>query len=66
MISDGGTWEEIKFEIVEQYPATIQVGSIIGHASIKGSENSFTIRINDPKLFGTYKIGDKVPLTVMK
>lgn len=53
--TDGAEWEEIEFreEFFEQ--PTIQIANVAGDYTLIGQPK---IIINNPALFGTYKVGD--------
>ena len=56
----GAEWEEIQLSMVLEEKPTIQIGNISGSAVI--SQGYIKLIINEPKLFGTYKIGDVIDL----
>jgi hypothetical protein len=58
----GGEWEEVQLRVELEERPTIQVANFIGNAFIDGPGMVTKLIINDPTLFGTFKIGDIVPL----
>lgn len=54
----GAEWEEVEFQLVEEEKPPVGVANIDGSAYLVG--NAARILLNDPKLFGTFKIGDIV------
>lgn len=61
----GGEWEEITLKLPIENKPTLQVGNIIGNVAIEGAENYIKLRLHDPKLFGTFKVGDTASLLVL-
>jgi hypothetical protein len=54
----GAEWEEVEFQLVEETEPPIGVANIDGSAFLVGTVAK--ILLNDPALFGTFKIGDVV------
>lgn len=54
--SAGAVWEEVEFAIVEQEKPSIQVANVSGDGYLVSSP--VKILINNPDLFGKYKVGD--------
>jgi hypothetical protein len=55
----GAEWEEVEFMIQEEEKPKIAVANVMGSAFLVGQPCKLVL--NDPELFGTYKIGDIVP-----
>ena len=54
----GAEWEEVEFQLLEEKEPTVSVANIEGSGYLIG--NSARILLNDPQLFGTFKVGDIV------
>jgi hypothetical protein len=54
----GAEWEEVEFQLVEEAEPPIGVANIDGSAYLVG--NVAKILLNDPALFGAFKIGDVI------
>lgn len=52
----GAEWEEIEFSLLQEEKPTIQISNVVGAALLVN--NIGKLIINDPDLFGTYKVGD--------
>ena len=61
--SKGAEWEEIEFTSEAEDQPTIAVANITGSFALFGNPK---LVLNDPKLFGTYKIGDIIDFTSTK
>lgn len=53
---NGAVWEEVEFQLVEEDKPLYRVANIEGSGYLVG--NVARILINDPALFGTFKVGD--------
>jgi hypothetical protein len=64
--TEGGEWEDITLRLVREDQPTIQVAGIIGDIVLNEGERLpvLKLRFNNPKLFGTFKIGDIASLEV--
>jgi hypothetical protein len=54
----GAMWEEVEFQLVQEDNPTISVANVEGSAYLVG--NSARLLLNDPALFGAFKIGDTI------
>lgn len=54
----GAMWEEIEFQLVQEDNPTISVANVEGSAYLVG--NAAKLLLNDPALFGAFKIGDTI------
>jgi len=54
----GAEWEEVEFQLVEEDEPPIGVANVDGSAYLVG--NVAKILLNNPALFGAFKIGDVV------
>lgn len=54
----GAEWEEVEFQLVEEEKPPIGVANIDGSAYLVG--NAARLLLNDPALFGSFKIGDVI------
>jgi hypothetical protein len=54
----GAEWEEVEFQLVDEIEPPIGVANIDGSAYLVG--NAARILLNDPRLFGMFKIGDLI------
>lgn len=52
----GAEWEEIEFALVQEEKPTIQISNVVGSALLVN--NVAKLVVNDPDLFGKYKVGD--------
>ena len=59
--SPGAEWEEIEFALVQEEKPTIQISNVVGSALLVN--NVAKLIINDPDLFGKYKVGDIIDFT---
>lgn len=59
----GAEWEEIEFTTEMEEQPTIQIANIIGRAVLFGQSK---LIINDPALFGTYKVDDIINFIPIK
>jgi len=55
---NGAEWEEVEFQLVEEDQPPIGVANIDGSAYLVG--NVARILLNNPELFGSFKIGDVI------
>ena len=55
---NGAQWEEVEFQIAEEGEPPIGIANIDGSAHLVGG--AARILLNDPRLFGTFKVGDIV------
>lgn len=53
--TSGAEWEEIEFATEYEEKPSVQVANVAGSVVLIGQAK---LIINDPKLFGTYKVGD--------
>jgi hypothetical protein len=53
-------WEEVEFTTEYEEKPVIQVANVSGNASLGGT---CKLVINNPDLFGTYKVGDIIEFT---
>jgi hypothetical protein len=53
---DGAEWEEVEFSTIREEKPTVQVANIAGNVFLPSSP--VKLIINNPDLFGTYKVGD--------
>lgn len=58
--NNGAEWEEIEFRIVDEDEPSVQVANITGDVFIVSEVIRMVLQ--NPKLFGTFKMGDIVPL----
>ncbi len=58
----GAEWEEIEFRIELQEHPTICVANVEGDAFIANGEGKIKLIINNPILFGHFKVNDVIPL----
>lgn len=54
--TSGAEWEEVEFTTVDEEKPVIQVANVRGDAFLPSAPHKLII--NNPKLFGTYKVGD--------
>lgn len=54
----GAEWEEVEFQLIEEEQPPIGVANIDGSAYLVG--NAGRILLNEPSLFGSFKIGDVI------
>jgi len=52
---EGAEWEEIEFNVEDEDQPSIQIANIAGNVFLVGQPKFI---INNPDLFGTYKVGD--------
>lgn len=55
----GAEWEEVEFIVEEETKPKIQVANISGDAFLVGQPCKLIV--NNPELFGTFKIGQRIP-----
>jgi hypothetical protein len=60
---NGAEWEEVEFATEYEEKCSIQVANVSGNAVLLGSPK---LVINNPDLFGTYKVGDVIEFMPMK
>jgi hypothetical protein len=62
-----GEWEEIVLRLNLEDNPIIQVGHSFGDIAMDGTgdHDNLKLRLNNPKLFGTFKVGDIASLEVL-
>lgn len=53
----GAEWEEVEFSVEREEKPTIQIANVVGNALLTGNPK---LIVNNPELFGTYKVGDVI------
>jgi hypothetical protein len=61
--ADGAEWEEVEFAVTDDAEPAVQVANISGDVFLVGQPVKPIIQ--NPKLFGTFKMGDLVPFSPM-
>jgi hypothetical protein len=57
-VSSDAEWEEVEFTVNEEERPVISISNIEGDAFIRNTVKMF---VNNPALFGTFKVGDLIP-----
>jgi hypothetical protein len=61
--TEGAEWEEIEFVVENEEQPTIQIANIAGNALLIGQPK---LIVNNPELFGLYKVGDIIEFIPVK
>lgn len=64
--SSGAEWEEVELKIKQEERHSIEIANIWGDAYIASGGGLIKLVINNPIFFGTFRVGDIIPLGTIR